>query len=201
MRVLTVARTRMAGDRVCVGGIDVDSGRSVRLLGSDHRNLDESHPIRPGEIWDIQYTNADRVRPPHVEDIIVSRGHREGVVDDLRAAILDLAEPWTGTPDGLLEFTSAGTAYVSPSGSLPQSSTGFWRADRNLVLSQFDEHGRRYWLPDGERLRSVKYVGMEPPIDHVAAGMIVRFSLSRWAEFPPGVGEQRCYLQLSGWYT
>jgi hypothetical protein len=43
----------MGGGRVCVGGLEVGSGASVRLLGSDQHNLPEDHRIRPGEIWDI----------------------------------------------------------------------------------------------------------------------------------------------------
>jgi hypothetical protein len=49
-------------------------------------------------------------------------------------------------------------------------------------------------------IRSAKYVGMEEPIAVIPERAIDRFSLARWAPFPPGVDEERCYLQLSGWY-
>ena len=65
MSVLVVARTRMAGDRVCVGAIDLETHASLRLLGSDGRNLPGVKPIRPGEIWEHTYTPATHVEPPH----------------------------------------------------------------------------------------------------------------------------------------
>jgi hypothetical protein len=50
-------------------------------------------------------------------------------------------------------------------------------------------------------IRSAKYVGMDEPIAVIPDSALVRFSLARWAAFPPGVDEQRCYLQLSGSYS
>jgi hypothetical protein len=41
---------------------------------------------------------------------------------------------------------------------------------------------------------------MDDPIALVPKGALIRFSLARWKAFPPLVDEQRCYLQLSGWY-
>ena len=70
MNVLVVARTRMRGDRVCVGGLEIETARSVRLMGSDGWNLHEDHPIRPGEIWDLAYEDHPDPTPPHVEDVI-----------------------------------------------------------------------------------------------------------------------------------
>ena len=61
---------------MCVGGRALEDGSSVRLLGSDGRNLLEDHPIRPGAIWDIAYVPHAQVESPHVEDVIVSRGKR-----------------------------------------------------------------------------------------------------------------------------
>jgi len=69
-----------------------------------------------------------------------------------------------------------------------------------LRQSKFEESGRSYWIPNGKLIRKVKYVGMNDPIALIPAGVLIRFSLARWKEFPPGVGEQRRYLQLSGWY-
>ena len=204
MMVLVVARTRMGGDRVCVGGLALEDGSSVRLLGSDGRNLLEDHPIRPGAIWDIAYVPHAQVESPHVEDVIVSRGKEVETVGDLKARILGLIEPWAGPVEsifeGLLTTTESGRSYLAPNGQMPSCSTGFWVADRDARLSQFQDHGLSYWFPDGQEIRSVKYVGMDDPIDIISTGSIVRFSLSRWGEFPPGVGERRCYLQLSAWY-
>jgi hypothetical protein len=203
MKVLVVARTRMGGDRVCVGGLALEDGASLRLLGSDGWNLPEEHPIRPGEIWDLSYGRRERVEPPHVEDVIVSHGKPVEKVADMKGQILRLIEPWAGPVesifDGRLTTTDSGRGYLPPTGPLPRCSTGFWLADRPIRLSRFDDRGIRYWFPDAREIRNVKYVGMDDPIDVIPQNSLLRFSLSRWAEFPPGVGERRCYLQLSGW--
>ena len=204
MRVLVVARTRMGADRVCVGGIDVATGTSLRLLGSDGWNLPEGHPIRPGEIWDLEYASRPVVEPPHIEDVIVSRGRRLDLVERMRPAILDLVEPWRGSVrdifDGRLVATDGGSGYITREPPLPTRSTGFWVATAKLPRRRFDD-ATRYALPGGGPIRSVKYVGMPDPVESIPRGALVRFSLARWAEFPPGVEDERCYLQLSGWYA
>jgi Dual OB-containing domain len=194
----------MAGDRVCVGGIDIDSRKSLRLLGSDGRNLPESKPIRPSELWDLTYAAAPTVEPPHVEDVIVSRGRKVGDAGDMKATILELVVPWGGNVEtifgGRLDTTDHGTAFLRRDPTLPGASTGFWVASDDVRRSQFDDFGVKYWFPNGRAIRRVTYKGMGEPIEVIPAGSLVRFSLARWAEFPPGVGEERCYLQLSGWY-
>jgi hypothetical protein len=204
MSVLVVARTRMTGNHVCVGGLELETGRSLRLLGSDGWNLLEEHPIRPGEIWELAYKDHPGPVPPHVEDVIVSHGHKVEEVDDMKATILGLIEPWRGGVDaifdGRLVATDGGSGYVTRDPPLPTTSTGFWIASGALQRKTFDT-ATRYALPGGGPIRSVKYVGMADSIPTIPSGALVRFSLARWAAFPPGVDDERCYLQLSGWYT
>jgi hypothetical protein len=59
---------------------------------------------------------------------------------------------------------------------------------------------RNYQFAGTGSIRKAKHVGLDEPIALIPSGSLVRFSLARWAEFPPGVGEKQCYLQLSGWY-
>jgi hypothetical protein len=122
----------------------------------------------------------------------------------MKAQILTLIEPWTGpvesTFEGCLITTDSGGAYLPPTGRMPSCSTGFWLCDQEVRVSQYEDHGIRYWIPDAREIRGFKYVGMDDPIDIIPSGSLIRLSLSRWGEFPPGVGERRCYLQLSGWY-
>lgn len=47
---------------------------------------------------------------------------------------------------------------------------------------------------------SIKYVGFAEPINKIPAGTLVRVSLARWWR-PTETSEERCYLQLSGWYV
>jgi hypothetical protein len=96
--------------------------------------------------------------------------------------------------------TPAGTAFLGEGRPLPACSVGFWIARKVIRQSKFEESGRSYWVPDGNLIRKVKYVGVDEPTALVPEGSLLRFSLARWKEFPPGVGEKRCYLQLSGWY-
>jgi hypothetical protein len=201
MRVLVVARTRMAGDRVCVGGIEVDTGRSVRLLGSDGHNLSEEHPIRPREIWEVAHEELRRgLEAPHVEDIVVHRGHKDRDVKDMRASILAIWKPWDCPLDeifdGRLSVTDGGTAFIAEGAPLPTCSTGFCVSRQEATIDSYD----RYWFDGGRQIKRVKYKGMTDTPRTIPAGALIRFSLARWAEFPPGVGELRCYLQLSAWY-
>lgn len=202
MKVLVVARTRMYGDRVCVGGIEMDTGRSLRLLGSDGRNLSEEHRIRPGEVWELAYEDRRHgVEPPHVEDVIVRRGHKERDVDDLRTEILSLWTPWECPLDeifdGTLDVTEHGSAFVAADGTLPEASTGFWLAQRS---ASHDADYQRYRFGGAGRIRSVKYVGMDEPVSQIAPHSLVRFSLARPWTFDPDQGA-RCYLQLSAVYA
>ncbi len=193
----------MAADRVCVGGIELDTGRSLRLLGSDSENLHQDHPIRPGSIWDLTYEpRRPGLRPPHIEDVVVTHGRPIEDVANLKSAIVEVAEPWECELeqifDGRLDTTPRGTPFVPNRPPLPAGSTGFWIARRSATLD--GDWGNRYWFAGDGRIRSVKYVGMTWPADTIPHGALIRFSLARWAEFPPGVGEQRCYLQLSEVY-
>jgi hypothetical protein len=70
--------------------------------------------------------------------------------------------------------------------------------DRDLVKYQVYEKIRyRYFSDKG--LRSLPYVGFENPAEVIPAGTVVRVSLARWWN-KEGEKEERCSLQLSGWY-
>lgn len=43
----------------------------------------------------------------------------------------------------------------------------------------------------------LKFVGFQEHVSRIQAGTIIRLSLANWWD---GQGEDRCYLQLSGWY-
>lgn len=79
-------------------------------------------------------------------------------------------------------------------------STGFWEPDQDLRMQQ-DGHRITYEYPVDSGVRNIKYVGFEDALDRLPAGMLLRVSLARWwcPEDKPDL-EERCYLQLSGWY-
>jgi hypothetical protein len=57
----------------------------------------------------------------------------------------------------------------------------------------------RYGYPKTTNWRSLPYVGFEEAAEIIPAGTLVRVSLARWWD-TNGTTEERCSLQLSGWY-
>ena len=166
----------------------------------------EDHPIRPGEVWDLTYRDhpephaaacrrRDRLarQPPQ-------RRHRHARRSSWRSSSRG-ADRSSRSSTAVFRTNVNGKAYVGPQPPLPSGSVGFWISVYPLSFSRVPAHqGRRYWFPEGAPLTSVAYVGMEPQLEVIPAGALVRFSLSRWAAFPPESEEKRCRLQVSGWF-
>ena len=150
-----------------------------------------------GSIWDLQYILI-RLCPLRTLRMFWSQmAVRVGEQANLRDTLLAHAQVWNGTIDtifdGLPEFTNNGSGYISERTGIPNVSTGFWIPDRDLTRND------RAYLYD---YRQLTYVGAAPPLDRVPAGTLTRVSLARWwrpQDADPDF-EERCYLQLSGWY-
>jgi hypothetical protein len=115
--------------------------------------------------------------------------------------------PLQGGPEQLFdELLNIDTmsSYISKSKGIPKCSTGYWLPNRPLNLTQKNE--KPYYQIKYDRYDryqaplSIKYVGFASPIQHIPAHTLIRVSLARWW-MPTGVNEERCYLQLSGWYV
>lgn len=198
--VLIVSKTQMRNG-VCVGGINESTGELIRLHNERGGNLTADVPYEIGDRWQMDVETAWNVRPaPHTEDKqttglakIGNVGVR-GIADyvnnnaaNLRLARGDIANAFRG----MLHFS--GTKNYVNRNNTPPYSTEFWISDRDLIHSvQWDKH---YYYYGEIRL---KYVGLQTPIDRIPAGTIIRLSLANW--WDDGCGEDRCYLQLSGWY-
>lgn len=200
MNVLIAGRTRMHGNGRCIGGL-LDDGSPVRLLRAPEQHWDNSAPFQIGDIWDLTLTPAT-IRPaPHTEDAVVSAQTFVGKEPNLRARILELTNPWTGgiskVFDGKLRFTGNNNGYISQSG-VPNHSTGFWIPDKDLSLRA---DGRHYDYPQFTFFRrGLSYVGEPAAVPNILKGTLVRVSLAGWWK-PDDVDiEERCYLQLSGWF-
>ena len=202
MDVIIVSKTHMSS-AACVGGVFAN-GRFVRLLDSDGYNQDSDTGLEVGDVYTITFSERREKTPPHVEDILVhTMDHKfsfssiekmvEYLTDKLKVKI------WRGSTavlfDGNLEWTSGGSGYISESGGIPDNSVGFWIPDRDLNRKDYNEKVR-YSYPI--RWRNISYVGYQNPVDNIPAGTLVRFSLARW--WSRNEDEERCYLQLSGWY-
>lgn len=204
MNVLIVAKTRMGSSYLCVGGIDLEENRSLRLLQSNGSNQPANTRLNIGEIWDIDYVPKKEVEPPHVEDVVVNRCKFMRTQIYLKNFILERIEPWMGSPDnlfdGMLCGTETGKGYVCKEAGIPKRSTGFWLSDLGLVRGDFREKVQ-YRYPAVNPIIYLPYTGCDPPADDLPEGTLLRVSLARWWS-PPGALDQdkKCYLQLSGWY-
>ena len=202
--VLILSKTQMNNNQVCVGGLTL-KGRYVRLLDEDGHNQPESTDLAPKQAWEIEFTERPNNVPPHVEDIIVkNRIRKDGLKDGV--TIKDFIEKrkipiWRGHPDNLfdklIQWTSSGSGFIDEEGGVPEHSVGFWISDRDLKKK--DYKGVRYQYPSSNGWRSIKYKGLEKPVEIIPAGTLIRVSLARWKSFEEDE-TSKCWLQLSGWY-
>ncbi len=179
-RVLIVAKTHM-NNAACVGGLTRDTNRSIRLLRLDCSNQPINTNFDVGQVWELDYYPSPQVTPPHVEDIIVTRERYIGLQSNLQKILMQRIQPWQGGPkqlfDGLLIIENT-SGHISNTGGIPKQRGANSSSQGTLFIP---------------------YVGFASPISHIPTKTLVRVSLARWW-IPSGANEQRCYLQLSGWY-
>ena len=200
MYVLIVSRTQMSNG-VCVGGIDENTGYLIRLHNDRGGNLPSDAPYQIGDRWQMNVQPAWNARPfPHIEDRQTTPIKKienigvDGVIQFIRThnmgarlATGDIRNTFQGKL--ILEGTKN---YISRN-AIPQFSTQFWISDRDLVHRI--QYGKHFYFYNNIRL---KYVGFQECLDIIPRGTIIRLSLANW--WDDGSGEDRCYLQLSGWY-
>src|SRR5579863_684231 len=197
---------------VCVGGLTRDTNRNVRLISPGRTNQPEDTAFDIGQVWELDFHNVADTTPPHVEDVIVTGQRLVGHVSNMRDTLLPRIHPWQGGPEQLFDrcLCLKGTGgYISASGSIPRCSTGYWLPDRTLSLNKplvaDMQNNKLYYemlrIADNGRpaMLSIKYVGFAEPINKLLVGTLLRVSLARWWK-PTETSEERCYLQLSGWY-
>ena len=206
MRVLIVAKTRM-GAGACIGAI-TEKGESVRLIpfnADPHDGANREYEV--GDIWEItaEPVPESELIPPHIENIVVHekrRLHTTKNMKDLVSAIELLMPPKIGHPqklyEGLLRTTENGSLYVPPRDDLPSYSTAFWETDQPLSLER-DLRKLRYRYPTENGGCTLTFVGFQRSLETIPAGTLLRVSLAHWWQPAPNV-EERCYLQLSGWF-
>jgi len=198
MRVLIVAKT-VLGNRFCVGALDSE-GNSLRLFEEGWEYPRADSPYKVGQEWDMEVEQKVSPRPPHVEDVLVTRRKPRGVVADMVDRLHGMVQPWdgpiTGLYEGKLNFTGRKRGYIAEP-DVPSRSTWFWTPDKPLTKVEIN-HKVYYRYDDYE----MSYVGVEPAVDIIPAGALVRISLASWWKQPQAGDElpERCYLQLSGWY-
>jgi hypothetical protein len=192
----------MSGDKVCVGGHDLDADfRPVRLFKSDGASLVESDPVSIGDIWEMTYRPVPSVTPPHVEDVRVDKATVIDTIDNLAVYLLDQAPIWMGPPDVLFDETLAATengrAYVPAAGPLPRMSTGYWVPDSELIRQMWDAKAT-YDYTGRSAIKRFKWVGMEDPPKKISDMTLVRVSLARY--YVPSAAPAGYYADISGVY-
>ena len=211
-QVIIVSRTRMADGFVCVGGVDVDNRRSVRLLDArGHHETAETCPYTIWDIWDIDYYLNQRRPNPHTEDVNVTRRMKIDRVDAPNMSVNRFAELMLNSNipifrgslfsvfDGKLRRTDKDKLYISKE-DVPTFSTCFWINDKRL-LGYKNDRGRwqyRYTDMSNQYGYTISYVGSAEPLDTIESGSLVRLSLAHWWKPEDSDDEERCYLQLSG---
>ena len=211
-QVIIVSRTRMADGFVCVGGVDVDNRRSVRLLDArGHHETAETCPYTIWDIWDIDYYPNQRRPNPHTEDVNVTRRMKIDRVDAPNMSVNRFAEVMLNSNipifrgslfsvfDSKLRHTDNDKLYISKE-DVPTYSTCFWINDKRL-LGYKNDRGRwqyRYTDMSNQYGYTISYVGSAEPLDTIESGSLVRLSLAHWWKPEDSDDEERCYLQLSG---
>ncbi|MBT9100102.1 hypothetical protein KFZ76_20575 [Methylovulum psychrotolerans] len=195
MNVLIVSKTRMGDYYRCVGGIEIGTNKAVRLLQQDGNYQSADTTFQIGEVWDIQCTPQIPVIPPHIEGVCVYKQKLIGTRNVRNYILNSTINIWRGGIanlfDDLIDFTGNGSGYISHQNGVPRNSTGFWIC--NTDLDYDDKH-----YSDG--MYRIKYAGLPKPLPRIPKGTLVRVSLPKWWK-PDGVDmEERCYVQLSGWY-
>lgn len=213
-KVLIVSKT-IAGEKYCVGGLDVVSKKPVRLLFEKPDGEHDMFPTEKAKEWGVdigatflmKYEGRKSPIPPHVEDCFLRDINlsSKDLVPDLSGWLtknLPQSMIWSGGLGSLfggkLEFNKWKAFIEQYPG--PNGSVGFWRPSRSLK-AQDDEGAVKYifWDPLLDKPKYIKYVGVAPHEPTIAAGSLVRVSLARWWD-NRGADPYRCYLQISGCY-
>ncbi len=199
--VLIVSRTQMANG-ICVGAIEENTRELVRLHSDKGANLPADAPYQIGDRWNVSLQTSWRVRPrPHVEDkdttfiSFINNVGINGIKQYINTHNLGnrlIYGDVNGTFEGCLRFE--GTKNYINRDRIPAFSTQFWITDRDLIHRvAFNKHYYMYGI------HRIKFVGFQDCVNIIPAGTIIRLSLANWWN-GDGSGEERCYLQLSGWY-
>lgn len=202
-QVLVVCKTRMKTG-LCLGGLVAGSYAKIRLLTPEGDNQPEDTDLAVGDIWECQLEPKRDTRKPHTEDMFVSPKGLVRRVPNMREFITERLriEPTHKSRlfDGRLCYTRPGSAYISQRARLPDHAHEFWRPLYGLRRRQVRHKIYfEYEDPDSRQVFRMRYVGLEKPIEWLAPDNLLHLSLARWWQ-QPGIKEERCYLQLSGYF-
>ena len=201
--VLIVAKTKISNENYSVGGIQLDSLRSLRLFPPTQNSHPKDTPLEIGQVWEftLQEMSPEEIRAPHVEDIRVigAKMLRTMSFDQVKAFVLEnIGAPIVHPKDlfyGRLQPQQGEKKRITPGGGIPLKSTGFWRLEGDLILQEVDNRARYICIDHGRRrtIIDLPFVGDQARVEVIPAGALLRLSLSRWLN-------EGFWLQLSGWF-
>lgn len=199
MEVLIVSKTKL-GDNFCMGGIELETNKYIRLLDVHGKYQPPNTPYRVGQVWDLDYVYAP-AKPPHVENVKISKSTFITTIDP-NDYVLKNCKIWKGDLsilyDSKLQWEKSGSGFLNDPNDLPENSVGFWQSDKDLVF----ENGYYIYNYNSlfKRNKRISYKGTDSPVPIIRANTLIRVSLAKWWPKDPNT-EERCYLQLSGWYN
>ncbi|WP_397299293.1 dual OB domain-containing protein [Nonlabens ulvanivorans] len=204
MDILITSKTHK-GNAACVGGLILNTNRFVRLLNPGNWDQYADTNLDIGDVWDIQFYDREEVEAPHIEDIIIQSKEYKKEISNLTNFIKTCGVTiYNGAPTqifgGRLGWTRNGSGYIGNRDNLPANSVGFWISDRDLTLDEDNKHYNYPTTNQYERPKRFPYVGFEPKVQIIPSGTLMRISLARWWKPEDSDMNERCYLQLSGWY-
>lgn len=205
MEILITSKTHK-GKAACVGGLVISNNRLVRLLkpGNWDQYADTDFDI--GDVWNINFQDRTDVEPPHIEDVIIQSKDYIKKIGNISEFIINSGITiYRGAPNqifnGRLGWTGNGSGYIGNRENLPANSVSFWISDKDLVLDDDEKHYTYNSKNEFEALKRFPYVGFGSKVDRILAGTLMRMSLARWWKPEDSDMNERCYLQLSGWYV
>ena len=198
-QVIVVSKTRMQTG-LCIGGFDLTTNRSLRLLPRQEHAQPVNAPFNIGDVWEINYELRGS-QAPFVEDADAVAVGQRITRRDVAEYVAGHAEIVVGDTNviyqGKLHWNTGHKGFIEPAD--PSGfSTQFWRP--TSFLNRYDDSNREgrsvFWEP--ETRHRIPWVGVAAPPDRIDAGTLVRVSLGR-----PYAGTEDhpvCWLQLSGVY-
>ncbi|MEW4924215.1 hypothetical protein [Algibacter sp. 2305UL17-15] len=203
MEILITSKTHK-GNVACVGGLIMANNRFVRLLNPGNWDQYADTDLDIGDVWDIKFYNREGTEPPHIEDVIVKNRNYLRDIGNISIYLKNCGvRIFNGAPtqvfSGRLGWTNKGSGYICKD-NLPVNSVGFWISDQDLTLDSDEKHYNYPPQNDFIRPKRFPYVGFAPKVPVIPRGTLIRVSLARWWKPKDSDIDERCYLQLSGWY-
>jgi hypothetical protein len=204
VEVIIVSKTKMQNNHVCIGGV-TSKGIFIRLLDENGYNHLDTIGFQIGEVWNIDFETRKNLISPHIEDVLVKSKKFKNTTSIKKWVSDKNIQVWKGNPSQLFDnklkwdinkghSTNFLKGYISKN-NLSENSVGFWVSDRNLY---FNSYGKYDYKSD-KSILNIPYVGVNKAIPVISKGTLIRLSLARWWN-KDNKTEERCYLQLSGFY-